>query len=521
MFPNPVRQVFLTLCGVTALALGAIPAPARAADPPPDVPESWRQDPRTPQSPAPAASLRGWSGPGGPAEAGDFTLSAGDLNAETARRVARLDTVLPEQGVQKLLAAADRTATPWCPRDPFGPTALPPDLKYCLQDDDSESLEWIPQAMTGVSDARENERWGSAGDIQLFASYDASDPGRDDDPVPAAGDCTAAELEASDACNQKGVRLTFVQSDTDSATGRPEVAYRHVLLAWAYENEAGHITFDGLHAGEYPLQKGVHAGGMVWYGNHLYLADTRDGLRVFDLRTIMDLDPDGDPATHDAMGTDSDGVRTTADVQDRTKVGRHDDVWYSFGYRYVMPQVAAWKFKAAQSNPKGSYACVSTGAPKASYLSLDRGATPARLVLGEYCRPGTDHPSTGRIASYPVAELARRSGDVTAQGWANFLPLPDGGAQGAAVAAGTLYMNVSNGKDEPAHLYRAGWNSGGELVTRGSFVRTATGAEDLYVDRGAGRLWSLSEYSPKAAGCTSLCQRVLYAHRLSRLDAQP
>jgi hypothetical protein len=34
----------------------------------------------------------------------------------------------------------------------------------------------------------------------------------------------------------------------------------------------------------------VHAGGVAWYGNYLYVADTEAGLRVFDLRKIFDLD---------------------------------------------------------------------------------------------------------------------------------------------------------------------------------------------------------------------------------------
>ncbi|MEU9617553.1 MULTISPECIES: hypothetical protein [unclassified Streptomyces] len=30
---------------------------------------------------------------------------------------------------------------------------------------------------------------------------------------------------------------------------------------------------------------------MVWCGTYLYVADTANGMRVFDLRKIMDLDP--------------------------------------------------------------------------------------------------------------------------------------------------------------------------------------------------------------------------------------
>ena len=215
-----------------------------------------------------------------------------------------------------------------------------------------------------------------------------------------------------------------------------------------------------------------------------------NGLRVFDMRTIMDLDPDGDPTTHDAMGADTDGVQTTANVQDKTKVGRHNNVWYSFGYRYVMPQVAAWKFKATQSNPKGSYACVSTGAPKASYISLDRSTTPDRLLMGEYCRPQTGYPSTGRIASYPVAALEGRTADVTAEGWANYLPLANGGAQVATLTRSQLdelQQGFQQGGGEPPQRPTAsnppvaGGNAGGaNKVLATTLSALLPGAGQLY-----------------------------------------
>ncbi|MFD3536900.1 hypothetical protein [Streptomyces sp. NPDC058664] len=527
-----IRRAWLTAAAAASLAFTGLAAPAQAEDVP-GLPETWTQEPRATEGTASPFTASAWTAPGGAASPGDFTMAPGALNAETTTRVTRLASVLPGSGgVQKLLAEANRTVEPWCSRDPFG-TAPNPDIKYCLQNDDSASREWIPQGITGVSDAQADEAWGEARNIQLFASYDGWDPGRETDPDPATGDCTAAELEANDACNQKGVRLTFVQKRTNPVTGGEEVKYRHVLLGWTYVNSADHVSFDGLHSAEYPIQKGVHAGGIVWYGNYLYVADTRNGLRVFDMRYILDLDPDGDPTTHDVMGTDTDGVKTTANVEVKTKVGRHSNVWYSFGYRYVMPQVAAWKFKAPQSNPKSpSYACVSTGAPKASYISLDRDATPDRLLMGEYCRPASGYPSTGRIASYPVAALEGRSADVTAEGWANYLPLANGGAQGAAAYKGTLYVNESKGTDEPGNLWRYNW-SNGQLIQKGQAIKTARGPEDLYIEHGAGRLWSLSEHRPGAAAdCTAnpdtadpagtdYCQRVLYGHRMSWLDGQP
>ncbi|MFD5690035.1 hypothetical protein [Streptomyces rubiginosohelvolus] len=550
MPPSRIRRTGLAAAAATLLALTGLSLPAQADETPPPVPQNLIQDPPVTKAEAPPAGVQAWAGPGGAADPDEFTLAPGAMNATTTSRVKRLDAVLPKQGVQNLLVAANRTISPWCSRDPFN-TAPDPDLKYCLQDDDSTSHEWIPQAMTGVSDARDNELYGAAGNIQLFASYDNNDPGRDNNQ-DKYGDCTEAEAKKRDSCNQKGIRITFVQSRTNPATGSPEVKYRHVLLGWTFINSANHVSFDGVHSAEGDpdadpdkfMQNGVHAGGMVWYGNFLYVADTRNGIRVFDMEKIMDLDPDGDGKAGDPMGKDgADDKTTTANVEDKSKVGRHNNVWYSYGYRYVMPQVAAWKFRAAQKNPTtkaDKYKCATTGRPKASYLSLDRSTRPDRLLLGEYCRPAgsTTYPSTGRIASYPVAELEGRTNDVKAEGWANYLPLATGGAQGAVAHDGTLYVNESKGTDEPSNLWRYKW-VGGELSAEGrAAIKTATGAEDLYYERGAGRLWSASEHwegavnaklaeEGKPEGCLTgptsahICQRVLYAHKLSWVNSQP
>ncbi|MFE1440145.1 hypothetical protein [Streptomyces sp. NPDC058739] len=528
----PRRRIWLTVTTAVTLALAGLGAPAHAEEDPPPLSESWRQDPQAKETDAAAAGTRAWTSPGGKAVPSDFTLQAGALNGTTADRVARLDRVLPKSGVSKLLANANRTVkTSGCTRDPFG-TAPPPALKWCLEADDSTSREWIPQAVTGVSDAAASERYGAGDDmdIHLYASYDNWDPGRDSNG-DGIGDCTPGELEANDACNQKGVRVSFVQRRPDGT-----VKYRHVLLGWAYTNTSDHISFDGVHSSEgstisdEDMQNGLHAGGMVWYGHYLYVADTRNGIRIFDMEKIMDLDPNGDGKAGDEMGADTDGVKTTSDVENKTKAGRHNNVWYSFGYRYVMPQVAAWKFKATQSNPSRAYKCVSTGAPKASYLSLDRSMNPDRLIMGEYCRPASGYPSPGRIASFPVKELEQRSGEVTAEGWANYLPMTNGGAQGALAMGENLYINQSAGHNAPGNLWRYKW-SNGVLVSNGSPIKTATGAEDLYYERGAQRLWSVSEhYGPAVnaealeaggeAKCLGLvCERVLYAHSKAQLDA--
>jgi hypothetical protein len=498
--------------GTAATAQGADPAPAEGSGG--QEPDARRGTLTVEQRARGAAA---YPGAGAPADAGDFTLKAGTpLN----KRVAKLDAALHKQGVRKLLDEANNRLRSGgsCP-DPFGTgdrgkAPLLPTNKYCFGDDDSLSKEWTPQAITGVSDAQRDEQWGGAARPILTGWYDDYNKGR-------SNGCD--DKNDTDVCNEKGVRVTFV----DPVSRK----YRHVLLVWPYKNKKKHWSFDAVHAKDNARkrQTGIHTGGMVWYGNHLYVADTYNGIRVFDMRKIMDLNPDGDASTNDRT---QDGLKSN--VRNKMKIGRQKNVWYSFGYRYVMPQVASFKFTATQynndsKNKRVRQACADHGAPKASYLSLDRSGTD-RMILGEYCLsyPQGDLPSTGRVGAFRAADLEKLTGTATAG--ATFF-LPQEKIQGAARYGGRWYFNQSNAFDN-GHLWRAEVDDAGNLSTTGDEIRTATGPEDFYYEHGtatglAPRLWSVSEHRPNhpkdQGGCedTTPCGRVIYSHLVSAIQAQP
>ncbi|MGI5398961.1 hypothetical protein ACQEVG_05775 [Streptomyces sp. CA-135486] len=473
----------------------------------------------------PAFTTMAWGGPGSATKASNFNLKAG---RSLTSRVKRLDAALPKQGVQKILKYANRpfTSGAACKVDPFGKgdngkKPLSPSKKYCWKGDDAVSPEWIPQAITGVSDAQKDEKWGGKRPI-LIGSYDDANPGR-------GNGCTAKE---SDQCNEKGVRLTFL----DPATKK----YRHALLVWPYiSKKTKKITFDAVHASgdkkakqakkgkkgkKGKKQTGIHIGGMAWYGNYLYIADTFNGLRVFDMRKIMDLNPDNKVGTNDKVAG---GMKV--DVKNKRKIGRHGKTWYSFGYRYVMPQVATWTFKAKQHNSPAHAYCVGTGAPKSSYLSIDRSTAPDVLVMGEYCKTAKGHPSTGRISAYQLnprtGRLASSGGVTVTPNWAYFLP--QDGIQGAARYKGKYFLNqshrYSNGTIVQARIFpRKG------LLTSGPPVPTAVGPEDFYLEHGRKTgnpplLWSVSEHrstiKDKSCRGNTPCGRVIYAHKVSAVES--
>lgn len=391
--------------------------------------------------------------PGQAAENKDFWL----FPASTAGTVDGLDRKLYRDTVPTVLRRANRKATGSCRLGALKNVRT--SWYYCFDAEDSQTLKWTPQGVTGVSDARLGETW--QGTKPLAVSW-----------------------YHSDHCRKKvtcGVRISFL----DTRTGR----YRHVLLVEPKVNSAHHYSYDAV---------SVHAGGIAWYGNYLYVADTSHGLRVFDVRRIFDLDPDGNPATDDRQ-QDRD-VRSNA--TDTGKVGRHDNVFYGLGYRYVMPQVRRYFHRAATG------AC-GVGRSRHSYVSVDRSTAPDTLVTGEYCtKPKhVTTPHHGRVARYAIDQgtgLLRMtgSGPFTRAVPGTVYQLPDWYVQGAANYRGTWYLNRSHNctKKSNGTLILATAGRSGQLHPVASRT-VATGPEDLSVWRARQDIVSVSEHSPKEKGC--------------------
>ena len=131
---------------------------------------------------------------------------------------------------------------------------------------DMDTKKWVPQGISSTADAL------SAG------TYEGKDGWlvswhRDDD---------------------KSARVTFVDRSNDK--------YRHVLLVYP-------------HAADNFREVPLHAGGIMWYGNTLWVVDTKNGIRVFDLSNIWEV------GSGDGVGKKSGGGYSAA------------------GYKYVIPQI--------------------------------------------------------------------------------------------------------------------------------------------------------------------------------------
>ncbi|MFI6521513.1 hypothetical protein ACIBF1_38590 [Spirillospora sp. NPDC050679] len=330
-----------------------------------------------------------------------------------------------------------------------GEAEVPADATvYCFTQADFEHERWTPQGISGIADAAGTEQWGGRKAL-LVSWYD--DAAKDTGQGPT-----------------HGVRVSVF----NTATGK----YDHVLLVEPVK-EGGEQAYKTVP---------IHAGGIVWYGDHLYLADTRRGVRVFNLKHIVDL-----------------GTRS---VQQPSKFGLMDDGrYYGYGHRYVIPQASSWFHETGALANGAQYSCVGDqGPPKTSYLAVDRTQDPDVLVSGEYCRkpqadelPHPDQSTNGRMATWPLdetwAEPFADTGGVIRANHAAWLRLAR--VQGVAGSYGAWFFSQSNGTSNPGKMFRRAWVDG---VTWTNLTPANTplgiGPEALHCWGGQGRIWTVSEH---------------------------
>ncbi|MFC9624695.1 hypothetical protein ACFTXM_33595 [Streptomyces sp. NPDC056930] len=310
--------------------------------------------------------------------------------------------------------------TQWPARDDDGtkprPDSEPEELLHAFRwaGDDFVTKEWRPQGITTNYDAN-----GSAPRTLLVSWY-----GRH-------------------GASRQGARISIVKWD---AAGDP--TYQHVLLV-----EPNRVRTEGGERDDF-IGTDLHAGGIAWYGNKLYVADsteTRPGLRVFDLSRIFKV-------------TRGPGV------------GRQPDGTYrAYGYDYVLPQCYA--YDASGSTAKGL---------TFSQVSLDRtGRRPTLLVsefTGDHCRLARWELG-GERSGY--LHSVKSAWEGTANG--------EDRVQGAVRANGKYYFSASRTSENPGEL--RSWSGGTRPGKRESFLNI--GCEDLSYSRIGGRaaLWTLGEYA--------------------------
>lgn len=204
-----------------------------------------------------------------------------------------------------------------------------------------------------------------------------------------------------DACKGKQQRSRITLVDWDATYPNK---YRKVLLVQPTGDQAT-PNFKDIP---------IHAGGVSWYGDYLYVADTGNGMRVFDMRKILKTNTGG------AAGD----------------IGRQPDgkTYYAHNYAYVLPQIGT----ITSNTSSGTDLVWST-------VSLDR--VTKSLVMTEYtCQSGCDkYPNRpARAIRFPFAAGATTFAASTTASEA--LQLPWYKLNGVASHNGRWWFNSSGFK---------------------------------------------------------------------------
>ena len=280
--------------------------------------------------------------------------------------------------------------------------------------EDSRSGRWWPQGITSSADHDPSEEYD--GRPVVMASWYSKD---------VEGLHMGSRISVVDLADER----------------RPR--YGHVLLVDASTREDGTVDVR-------PLK--VHAGGIVWHGDHLHVAGTARGISTFRLDDVMRVGGAGDPRRLGA-GTGS------------------------FGYRFVLPVRFAYDAFADEGHERMRY----------SFLSLDRGGEEPRLLAGEYGR-GRRGKRLVDFGIDPVTSLPRVSEEgrvvpltLSAQGL--------DGMQGAVTVDDSWYVTTSAGPFLRGTMY---------VGRPGEFRRRPwilpAGVEDVAYWPSRDELWSLTEY---------------------------
>lgn len=317
--------------------------------------------------------------------------------------IAGLGAALKKVSLTDVLADLNRTATS-VGSTTVGATGF--SRGFAWDADDEGKAWWIPQGLSGSFDASAAGTVAGKKVVAVTWYYDAAaHPG---------------------STGEKGIRLSL--ADVTGGT----VRYRHLLLVLP-KMAGGRADFD-------PID--IHAGGVAWVGDKLWVADTGNGLRMFDLSRIFQVATDAD------------------------RVG-WDGATYQGGlYKYVVPQAGAF-VDGSKCNPVFSF------------VGVDRST--ASLVTGEYSATTI----TGRLLRWPI-DLATGALAPTTYADGAWV-MGQRQVQGAVTRGGAFYLSSSAPAGGAGVLYATGV---GKKTLSYPWVDAP---EDLMFDGVGNQLWGASE----------------------------
>ncbi len=278
---------------------------------------------------------------------------------------------------------------------------------------------WYPQGITGTSDHSEALTFDDKR-LLIVSWYNKTD----EQP-------------------SRGARITIAD-----ITDLGDVSYRHLLLVEPFEGD------DGPDFGPAEYDSGVaalHVGGIAWYGPYLYVADTVQGLRVYDMERIF----------------------RPSNFDDTSRIGVSGDRADAHGYLYAVPRIGRFRLTSESCRVRFSF------------VGMNPESDPPVLITGEYITPEID----GRLVTWPLDpethELETREGTTRAQ---EAVVIGQNRAQGALWIDGSFYVSASSQDGGHGRLYKGRPGVDNESI---NWVR---GAEDLYWERSHGLMWTPAEH---------------------------
>lgn len=193
----------------------------------------------------------------------DFTLQESADNTHLAALASHFQSIGKNASITTVLSSSNRALSKGSPSVGTGSLTE----AWAWNSGDYTTTKWVPQGITSSADALGTGKW----------------------------DDREAWIVSWHRDDGQSVRVSFVDRETNQ--------YRHVMLV----NPTADDDFEAIP---------IHAGGIMWYGDILYVVDTVNGLRAFDLENIWEVE------IADGVGKMSDGSGYSAD-----------------GYRYVLPQI--------------------------------------------------------------------------------------------------------------------------------------------------------------------------------------
>ncbi|HEX5120815.1 MAG TPA: hypothetical protein VFW65_37005 [Pseudonocardiaceae bacterium] len=242
--------------------------------------------------------------------------------------------------------------------------------------------------------------------------------------------------------NYDGHQLVLVSWYTKDGCAGAEARSRITLVDWdaTYPNNYRKILLvqpTGTAAAPSFTDIPIHAGGVSWYGDDLYVADTGHGMRVFDMKDILRTNTGG---TAGQIGCTS----TT--------------VCHAHNYAYVLPQI-------------GTVTSNTTSGTNLAWSSIALDRVSGSIVMAEYtCQSGcTSFPNRApRAVRFPFASGATTFATTTTASQA--LQLPWYNLNGVVSHNGRWWFNSSGQKKLYYWTPTAGavtfpWVSGGESLS--------------------------------------------------------